>query len=144
MSAEVRTPTAISPSNNHRGTSRILIVDDHSDAVESLALLIRHWGHQVESALDGKSALEKALTFKPKIILMDLGLPDIDGYKLARHFRNQSQLASAHLIALTGYASSDDRRRALDAGFNQHLAKPVDPEILQEMLGTIADKIRDC
>ena len=113
---------------------RILIVEDNSDARESLQLLLQLAGHEVETASDGASGLRKLEAFRPDVALIDLGLPGIDGYDLVRRVRSLPQTQATRFIALTGYGQAEDRRRALDAGFDVHLTKPVDPDRLQRLL----------
>lgn len=113
---------------------RVLIVDDNRDAAETLADLARLWGHEVQTALDGPSALELVRAFRPQIVVLDIGMPGMDGYEVARQLRSMVELAPVSLIALTGYGQEDDCRRAREAGFEHHLTKPVDPDALQPLL----------
>jgi PAS domain S-box-containing protein len=119
---------------------RVLVVDDNVDAAESLAMVLRAWGHEVETAYDGSVALKKAEQFRPQIVLLDIGLPRIDGYEVACRLREQAATRDAVLVALTGYGQDEDRRRAEDAGFDHHLTKPADLRILQSMLAEDAAK----
>lgn len=112
---------------------RILVVDDNADAAETLALLLRARGHEVRVAYDGSSALELCREFHPQAALLDIGLPQIDGYELARRLRNEHQRRLL-LIALTGYGRDDDRRLSEDAGFDHHLVKPVDFPTVEALL----------
>ena len=115
---------------------RCLVVEDHEDAAESLALLLRLVGHEVEVAFDAGEGLDKARRFRPEVVLCDIGLPGaMDGYELAEAFRADPQMRSAYLIALTGYGQPKDRERAAEAGFDAHLAKPVDLTELTQYLG---------
>lgn len=122
----------------HRGTPprprRCLLIEDHVDAAESLAMLLELIGHEVEVAFDGAGGLEKARTLQPEVVLCDIGLPGMDGYAVARALRAAPETRAAFLIALTGYGQDDDRRRALEAGFDAHLVKPVDLEALRRLL----------
>lgn len=113
---------------------RVLIVEDNADARESLQVLLRLAGHEVEAAEDGPSGLKKVETFRPDVALIDLGLPGMDGYDLVRALRKLPQTQATRFIALTAYGQTADRRRALAAGFDVHLTKPVDPESLQRLL----------
>jgi CheY-like chemotaxis protein len=113
---------------------RVLVVDDSRDAVESLSLLLQLEGHEVQAAGDGPSALEAARDFQPQVVFLDIGLPGMDGYEVARRLREQPSLDSAVLVALTGYGQDDGRRRAREAGFDAHLVKPADPEALHRLL----------
>jgi signal transduction histidine kinase len=104
---------------------RILVADDNSDAVEALALQLRLAGHEVRSANDGVEALEVAETFAPQVVLLDLGMPRMDGYETAREIRRKWWGKSATLVALTGWGGQQDRQKTTDAGFDAHLVKPV-------------------
>jgi signal transduction histidine kinase len=104
---------------------RILVADDNSDAVEALALQLRLAGHEVRSANDGLEALEVAETFAPQVVLLDLGMPRMDGYETAREIRRKWWGKSATLVALTGWGGQQDRQKTTDAGFDAHLVKPV-------------------
>ena len=116
---------------------RCLVIEDHEDAAESLALLLRLTGHEVEVAFDASEGLEKARSFHPEVVLCDIGLPGaMDGYEVARALRTDAETRSAFLIALTGYGQEDDRRRALEAGFDAHLTKPADLDALRRLLAT--------
>lgn len=117
---------------------RILIIEDHVDAAVSMEVLLNLDGHQVELAHAGPSGVEAARKFRPEVVLCDIGLPGgMDGYAVARAVRADPQLASAYLIALTGYGREEDQRRALEAGFDLHLTKPVDPARLQQVVAAI-------
>jgi signal transduction histidine kinase/DNA-binding response OmpR family regulator len=116
---------------------RTLVVDDNVDAAESLATLLRVRGHEVRTAHDGQSALTVAEDFRPEVVLLDIGLPRIDGYEVARRLRRRPELAGVHLVSLTGYGQVEDRRRSCEAGFDHHLVKPVSIEILHGLLGSL-------
>lgn len=113
---------------------RVLLVEDQPDGREMLRLILELLGNHVEVAADGLEGLNKALAFRPEVGILDIGLPQLDGYQLARKIR-ESLGADVFLIALTGYGSAEDRRRALDAGFNIHLTKPADPAELTRLVG---------
>jgi len=115
-------------------SKRILVVDDNTDAVESLALLLELEGHEVRTALDGPTALDLASEFQPQAILLDIGLPGMDGYEVARRLRERPETREALIIAITGYGQQEDRALTKAAGFNHHLVKPVDPEELGALL----------
>ncbi len=115
---------------------RVLIVEDNPDAADSLREVLAAWGQQVEVARDGVEGVEKARGFRPDLVLCDVGLPRLDGYGVARALRAEPELASVYLVAVTGYASSDDQRRVADAGFNRHLAKPVPVDVIEDVLVT--------
>ena len=104
---------------------RILVADDNGDAAGSLALRLEMAGHEVRTAGDGLEALAVARTFQPEVVLLDLGMPAMDGYETARHLRRLAWGKQARLIALTGWGQQQDRLRTADAGFDVHLVKPV-------------------
>lgn len=101
-------------------------MDDNPDAAETLAEFLRSAGHQVFVAHDGPTALAEAHAFRPHVALLDIGLPVMDGYELARKLRSTLPAAPLRLVALTGYGQEHDRRRSLEAGFAEHLVKPVE------------------
>jgi CheY-like chemotaxis protein len=113
---------------------RILVVDDNVDVVETTTMLLSLSGHQVRSAKDGLQALHVASEFRPDVVLLDIGLPLMDGYEVARRLRQTPQTAGALLIALTGYGQQGDRQRGKDAGFDGHMLKPVDPHALARLI----------
>jgi PAS domain S-box-containing protein len=113
---------------------RILLVDDNVDAARSLSQLLQLMGHQVEVVHDGPAALETARTESPDVMLLDIGLPGMDGYEVARRLRQDPQLSQVFLIALTGYGQEEDRKRSRAAGIDEHLVKPVDGALLQALL----------
>ncbi|WP_332827767.1 ATP-binding protein [Ramlibacter sp.] len=113
---------------------RVLVVDDNVDAAETLSAFLGMLGLEVHSAHSGPAALQAAESFDPDVVLLDIGLPGMDGYEVARAFRANPRMAQVHLIALTGWGSEQDRRRAAEAGFDHHLTKPVDLGQLEEML----------
>lgn len=117
-----------------RTPRRVLLVEDQPDGREMLRLILEMVGNQVEVAADGLEGLNKALAFRPEVGILDIGLPHLDGYQLARKIR-EALGEDVFLIALTGYGSAEDRRRALDAGFNIHLTKPADPTELTRLVG---------
>jgi PAS domain S-box-containing protein len=114
-----------------RGSLRILVVDDNRDAAQSLSLLLTSEGHSVSLAHDGYAALEVALAERPQVVLLDIGLPGMDGYAVARALRQHPELNTIHLIALSGYGRQEDREQAKTAGFNAYLVKPVNFDELQ-------------
>jgi two-component system, sensor histidine kinase len=121
-----------------RGTRTILIVEDNADAREMLATLCTAWGFPVELAQDGLEGLDKALHQRPTIALVDIGLPGIDGYELARRIRAATPPLDIKLVALTGYGLPEQRQKALAAGFDLHLVKPVDADALADFLDQAA------
>jgi DNA-binding response OmpR family regulator len=126
-SAEVPRPT---------GSLRILVVDDNRDAADSLAMLLRITGHETHTAHDGEEAIAAARRLEPAVILLDLGLPRLNGFETCREIRQQAWARDAVIVALTGWGQDDDRRRSSEAGFDAHLVKPVDHT---ELLALIAD-----
>ena len=114
----------------------ILIADDNQDALESLALMLRMEGHEVHCASDGEEALLLAGQRKPEIVVLDVGMPKLDGCEVARRIRAEAWGRDAVLVALTGWGQEVDRRRSREAGFDMHLVKPVDPATLCDMLVT--------
>jgi signal transduction histidine kinase len=136
---EVRLPLAAAPESSVARqpaapvrAMRILVVDDNADAADSLTLLLKLDGHETESVYTPTAALERARTFEPEVILLDIGLPGMDGYEVARRIRLHG--SRARLVALTGYGQSEDVQRARAAGFDEHLVKPADPEMLRQKL----------
>ena len=113
---------------------RVLIVDDNGDSAESLSQLVRAWGHEVTTARDGPTALTLAERFEPDIALLDIGLPGMNGYELARRLREAARGRPLQLLAMTGYGRTEDREAALSAGFDEHLVKPASIETLQDLL----------
>ncbi|MGZ5180194.1 MAG: response regulator [Ramlibacter sp.] len=116
------------------GVARILVVDDNTDAALTLVELLEVVGYQAESAHDGESALRQLDSFRPQLALLDISLPGMDGYELARQVRSRPDGAALRLVALTGYGQEDDRARARAAGFDEHLVKPVG---IDQLTGTI-------
>jgi CheY-like chemotaxis protein len=112
---------------------RILVVDDNRDAADSCATLLELSGHHVQTAYAARHALELAETFRPHAILMDIGLPDLDGYQLAARIRAAQWGRSILLIAVTGWGQEEDRRRAFEAGFDHHLTKPIAAETVESL-----------
>jgi signal transduction histidine kinase len=113
---------------------RVLVVDDHLDSGECLSRVMRRAGNDVRLACDGMEAIQSAAAFQPDVILLDIGLPRMNGYEAARHIRRQTWGRQATLIAVTGWGQEGDRQKSKDAGFDHHLVKPVDAETLLELL----------
>ena len=116
--------------------ARILIIDDNADASEALAMLLAGEGHAVETRLDGSQGLEAARTFRPDVVLLDIGLPGMDGYEVAKTLRGSAATVDAMLIALTGYGQPGDQLKSAEAGFDHHLVKPVDIKVLTRLFGS--------
>jgi two-component system CheB/CheR fusion protein len=126
--------------NQRHGTcegARIVLVEDHPDAAESLALLLELLGHRVRVFNEGAAALQAAHSDPPDIMVVDIGLPGIDGYEVARRARRDPLLQHAVLIALTGYGCDEDRRESSAAGFDHHLVKPVEPRALEDLVARL-------
>ena len=115
---------------------RVLVVDDTPDSVRTLAALLRADGNEVETAADGMEALEKAHAFKPDLVLLDLGLPKMNGYDVCRSIRQQPWGRGIFIAAVTGWGQSDDRSRTRAAGFNDHFVKPIDYEAVRKLLAS--------
>jgi PAS domain S-box-containing protein len=120
------------------GPMRVLVVDDNVDSAESMAVLLRLYGHEVRLAHDGEAALEEARSFKPDVIFLDLSLPKMDGYEVARRLRQEPATSGMTLVAMTGYGHEEERRRTQEAGFYSHLVKPVDFDLLRELLSSLS------
>jgi PAS domain S-box-containing protein len=143
----VRLPVVLSPAppplpsterNEPTGPSlRVLVVDDNVDSAESLAMLLQASRHEVRITYDGPTALEAALDYRPDVVLLDIGLPKLDGYEVAKRLRQHLPLKNVVLVAITGYGQETDRQRSREAGFNHHLVKPVDHKQLSEVLATV-------
>ncbi len=127
----------VSPAPSAR---RILVVDDNRDAAESLSMLLRLFGNETHIANDGLEAVEAAAAFQPDVILMDIGLPKLNGYEATRKIRQQATGKNLVIVALTGWGKDEDRQRSAEAGFDQHLVKPVDHEVLLRLLSEIPGK----
>ncbi len=115
---------------------RVLVVDDNPDAVETLSILLQLRHNDVLTAVDGLEAVEAAAAFQPDLILLDIGLPKLNGYEAARRIREQRQDQRVMIVAMTGWGQEEDKRKSKEAGFNQHLVKPVDPGLLEELLAS--------
>jgi CheY-like chemotaxis protein/two-component sensor histidine kinase len=122
-----RTSNVLSP-------RRVLVVDDNRDSAHSLAMLLQFLGAEVQTANSGADALAAIESFRPNVVLLDLGMPEMDGYEVARRIRARTEFSDIMLIALTGWAQDEDRRRAQNAGFDHHLVKPADISALEALL----------
>lgn len=116
---------------------RVLIADDNQDAADSLAFLVRIWGHDARVAYDGEAALALARRFRPQVALLDIGMPRMDGYELCRRMRGDRRLAESVLIALTAYSDEETLSRGRAAGFDHHLVKPAEPARVQLLLNQV-------
>jgi signal transduction histidine kinase/CHASE1-domain containing sensor protein len=131
---EGRAPSAPPPPAPRASPGRVLVVDDNVDAALTLAEAVRFDGHEVRVAHEGTAALREAEAFSPEVVLLDIGLPGLDGYEIARRLRKLPQLARTLIVALTGFGQRSDRERALQAGFDEHLVKPVELDTVQAVL----------
>jgi CheY-like chemotaxis protein len=113
---------------------RVLIVDDNVDAAETLQMVVVTMGHEAETVHDGPAALDAARSKRPDLVLLDISMPGMDGFTVARELRREPKLRDVRVVALTGYGQQDDRRRSREAGFDDHLVKPVSPEDLKRLL----------
>jgi CheY-like chemotaxis protein len=133
---------AESPSSNGHAPvkpaepARVMVVEDNPDIARVVAALVKRCGHEARVAHDGPTALKLAQQFHPDVALLDIGLPGMSGHDLARHFREDRELCNMRLVALTGYGQEEDRRRSREAGFDEHLTKPVSLDRLQAVLAS--------
>lgn len=127
LSAEQEPQRAAAP-------KRVLVADDNQDAAEAVAMLLELSGHEVTVAANGLDAVRKADQFEPQVILLDIGMPGLNGHEVCRQIRARSWGEQARIVAVTGWGDDEDRRRSRDAGFDLHLVKPVDPDLLDVIL----------
>jgi CheY-like chemotaxis protein len=144
LPVEVQAPSAraaLPPELGHPDTSfRILVVDDNRDSADSLSMMLRIMGNETHTAYDGEEAVEAAAAFRPHVILLDIGLPRLNGYEACRRIREHSGGRDVFIIAQTGWGQEEDRQRSREAGFDHHMVKPVDPTTLVALLGKLAGK----
>jgi two-component system CheB/CheR fusion protein len=136
--AIARENDAVVPEVRDPGRRRILVVDDYPSSAESLMKMLQLGGHEVRIARDGPSAVEEVRFRPPEIVLLDIGLPGMDGYGVAQSIRELPDMEGLILIALSGYGQEEDRRRSREAGFNYHLTKPVDIAALFQLISPLA------
>lgn len=135
MPAPLQLPSSpVLKTNPANEKCRVLVVDDNIDAAQSLAMLVEISGHETQVAYDGPSALKAALTWQPDVVLLDIGLPGLNGYEVAMRIRQESKRKDIVLVALTGYGQNSDRKRSQDAGFDHHLVKPADFDEVERIL----------
>jgi signal transduction histidine kinase/ActR/RegA family two-component response regulator len=133
--AEVQMAPAFETDSVQAGCgTRILVVDDNRDAADTLTMMLELAGHEVRTAYDGSDALQMAEVFRPRVMLLDIGMPHMDGYQTARHIRDRAWSHSIVLVALTGWGQEQDRRRTREAGFDHHFVKPVDPQAINRLI----------
>jgi CheY-like chemotaxis protein len=116
---------------------RVLIVDDNEDGTESLAMLLDLGGHETHKAYDGEAAIEAAERLRPDAVLLDIGLPGLNGYEVCRRIRQRPWGKDVFLVALTGWGQDEDRQRSEEAGFDQHMVKPADHDVLMNLLRSL-------
>ncbi len=137
-SSSIQDPAEITSREPARtGGLRILVVDDNADSATSLATLLRLSGNQTHVVYDGLAAVEATMTYKPDLVLLDIGLPKLNGYEAARRMREQPGGKNMVIVALTGWGQEEDRRKTQEAGFNGHLVKPVHHAALHKKLADI-------
>jgi len=128
-------PEAAAAMERRKGRSlRVLIAEDNVDAAETLATLLRLYGHEVSVVHSGTGVIPQMQACSPEVVLLDIGLPSLDGYEVARLVRRQQGFENVPLIAMTGYGQEADRQQSRQAGFDAHLVKPIDPDRLQDLL----------
>jgi CheY-like chemotaxis protein len=125
--------------NHIASRHRVLVVDDNVDAAVSLGMLLKLAGQEVRVAYDGPAALRQASDFRPELVLLDIGMPGMDGYEVCRRLRKAAGLEDTTVVALTGWGQDEDRRRSHEAGFDHHIVKPVEPSALQRLLEELPD-----
>jgi CheY-like chemotaxis protein/anti-sigma regulatory factor (Ser/Thr protein kinase) len=116
---------------------KVLVVEDNLDTAQMLAELVASWGHDVRLAYDGLQALAVAKEYRPHLVLLDIGLPRLDGYQVAERLRQELRLNRAIVVAVTGYGTDEDRIRSRAAGFDEHIVKPVQPDVLHELFSEV-------
>jgi CheY-like chemotaxis protein len=116
---------------------RVLVVDDHPDSAESLSRLLATMGHEAVFVTQASKALDAARALRPHLVFLDLGMPEIDGYQLARLFRAEFGFEALRLVALTGWGRNEDRAASRQAGFDAHVQKPAEPEIIDSIIKTV-------
>jgi CheY-like chemotaxis protein len=140
IAPEIESSLKVAATRDEHPTSRLrlLVVDDNKDSVDSLSTLLRLMGNDVYQAYDGVEAVDAVHSFRPDIVLLDVGLPRRNGYEAARLIRSESWGQEVVLIALTGWGQEQDRKRSREAGFDHHLVKPVDPKALMKLVADIS------
>jgi CheY-like chemotaxis protein len=131
-----RTPARLHETAAAQSKLRVLVVDDNRAAADMLSLAMTMLGNEVRMASDGQEAIEVAAKFRPDVVLMDIGMPRMNGYEAARYIRQQPWGEKLMLVALTGWGQDEDKRRTIEAGFDHHLVKPAEPSELQKLLAT--------
>jgi PAS domain S-box-containing protein len=137
VTEQIAAAPAPAESSGSAARRRVLIADDNADAAESLSVLLTMYGHDTRVAHDGESALRAAEEFHPDVVFLDIGMPNLDGHETARRMRAQPWGKSLIIVALTGWGQAEDRRRSKEAGFDHHLVKPADPDMVSKMIASI-------
>ena len=135
---EPETPQETAKVQHFKVGCRVLVVDDNIDGAVSLAKVLQFGGHTTQTAHSGLEALDAARRFLPEVIFLDIGLPGMSGYDVARQLRSEPSLSSVVLVALTGWGSEDDKRQSREAGFDFHLTKPVEVKAIESILAQFA------
>ena len=135
--ADVTKPS-VTPGATPPRRFKILVVDDNHDSALSLSMMLSIMGHETRTAHDGESAVSTAEAFLPEVVLLDIGLPKLNGYEVAQRIREQAWGAEMFLIAVTGWGQDEDRQRSSEVGLNVHMVKPVEPAALEKLLATLA------
>jgi CheY-like chemotaxis protein len=120
---------------------RVLVIEDDQDAAECMAQLVRLWGHDVRQANSAQAGLDEAFAYRPDFVLLDIAMPIMDGYALARQLRLNPRLQGCFIVAITGYGDDEQRRRSYESGINLFLVKPVDPIVLEKLLQLEGDYV---
>ena len=132
--------TGVEVAERKEPTLRVLVVDDNVHAAQTMAMLVESLGHEVQTAYDGPVALETAINCRPHVVLLDIGLPGMNGYEIAKRIRQEPVVQNAVLAAVTGYGQQIDRQRSREAGFDHHLVKPADFAQVKQILATVSEK----
>ena len=132
-------PNPVQPDSSDAAVRRfrILVVDDNHDSALSLAMVLTIMGHETRTAHDGETALATAEVFNPEVVLLDIGLPKMNGYEVAQRIRENAWGTTMFLIAVTGWGQAEDRARSAEVGLNMHMVKPVEPSVLQAALANL-------
>jgi two-component system CheB/CheR fusion protein len=125
------------PSASRHTVHRVLVVDDYVDSAESMALLLQAEGHEVRIAHEGLTAIKIAPEFQPSVVFLDIGLPGMNGFEVARSLRALPETKACMLVAMTGYGQAEDHQRSLENGFDRHFVKPVDPSALHDLFASL-------
>ena len=142
LSPATESITSIKTAERPTQPSRMLVVDDNRDAADMHVMLLQMFGHEAQAAYSSQTALEMAVKYQPNFVLLDIGLPEMDGYEVARHLRQHPQTKDVWIIAISGYGQDSDRQRSQEASFDYHLVKPVDSRELRDLLATLAKQSR--